>query len=250
MSKAGRTGEQRANAFLFDRAPDGAAGYSRARAGRRLAALESRALFALLGLACLFYILRLLASGGPAGLATTLSDGLWTLVLPALMLLAARFSFGGFTAACLLVYGGRAVADVVFSLTSALRTGGQVGLGSLLYMGLSGLILPLLVILLVGVGMQLVRLRWTGDVQLAAWTLVLTAAALLLGQLLQIWVAASLYSGGGGLSLALRYMWKNAAGDILRSGLLFLLLFLLDVFIRRGGPARLRIWVRARLRRT
>ena len=241
MPKAGRTGEDRSTAFLADQPPAGKTAFGRALSGERFGALESRILFVLLGLAFLFYVLRLLAADWPAGFITLLSDWLWALALPALMLLAVRFSFRSFTTACLLVYGGQTILDVVFSLISTLRTGGQVGVGSLLYIGLGGLILPLLLIVLMGVGMQLVRLRWRGPVPLGAWGLLLMAAALLLGQLLQIWIAASLYSSGGGsLSLALRYMWKNAGGDILRSGVIFLLFFLPDAFVRSGGTVRLR----------
>ncbi|MCI8360931.1 MAG: hypothetical protein HFE86_06310 [Clostridiales bacterium] len=225
-------------AFLADRPAAGRA-VPRRLSEKELASLEWKGICVLLVLAFVFYLLRLFASGWLAA-AALLTDWLWVLVLPALMLLAVRFSFGRFTAACLLVYGGQTVLDAVFSLVSGLRTGGGVGVGSLLYVGLSGLLLPLLFIVLPGMGMQFLRMRWKGPAVLGAGALLLTAAALLLGQLLQIWIAASLYSGGGfGLSSALRYMWKNAAGDILQSGAVFLVFFLVDVFLRSGGLERL-----------
>ena len=113
--------------------------------GDRLTGLERGVLFALPALAVALYFCKQLSGG--AAVLSLLADWLWAPVLPALMLLAVRFSLGTFTAACLLAYGGRAVLDVLFSLTSGLRSAGTVGLGSLLYVGLGGLILPLLLIL-------------------------------------------------------------------------------------------------------
>ena len=241
MPKTVRSADGRPAAFLADRPASGRTLSRRRLSEKGLAALEWKGICGLLILASVFYILRLFASGWLAGAAALLTDWLWALVLPALMLLAVRFSFGRFTAACLLVYGGQTALDAVFSLISGLRAGGPAGVGSLLYIILSGLLLPLLFIVLPGVGMQLLRMRWKSPAVLGAGALLLMTAALLLGQLLQIWIAASLYNGGSfGPSSALQYMWKNASGDILQSGSVFLLFFLPDVFFRGGGFARLR----------
>ena len=147
------------------------------------------------------------------------------------MLLAARFSLGTFTAACLLAYGGRAVLDVLFSLTSGLRSAGTVGLGSLLYVGLGGLILPLLLILALGIGMQLIRLVRPRPAVLALAGLSLTGAVIFCNKVLQTFIASSLYAGsalGGG---SLGYLLKSTGLEWLPVGLLFILFFTLDYLL-------------------
>lgn len=197
--------------------------------GDRLTGLERGVLFALPALAVALYFCKQLSGG--AAVLSLLADWLWAPVLPALMLLAARFSLGTFTAACLLAYGGRAVLDVLFSLTSGLRSAGTVGLGSLLYVGLGGLILPLLLILALGIGMQLIRLVRPHPAVLALAGLSLTGAVIFCNKVLQTFIASSLYAGsalGGG---SLGYLLKSTGLEWLPVGLLFILFFTLDYLL-------------------
>lgn len=180
-------------------------------------------------------MLRGLASLFSSALLAGLDGGCWHIILPLLMLLAARESFQRFAAVCLLAYIGRTALDVVSAVRGAVESGSSLGIGSLLYMSLSGLITPLLLLLLLGIGLQLIRLLRMKALPLYLCALGLAFAALALQQLSQLGITASLYGLGDlGFANSLSYVSRVAGGEFILSASLFTLFFWVDFIIRSG----------------
>ena len=200
---------------------------------------QLRVIFLIIGLALLF---ELLSSVFYSGFLASLGRGCWYLVLPLLTLLAARSSFKRLALACLLAYGGRTVLQVGTAVYGARMSGGSLGLGSVLYMVLSGMVLPLLILLFLGIGLQLLRLVRLHPAALYASAAALASLTLIVYQFVQLGITASLYGSGGiDLTGGLSYLLHGVGSELLWSLILFTLFYWGDFIIRSG---RWSAWLR------